>query len=194
MIFGTSIAILTSAYPPQERGRALGYSSAAVYAGLSVGPLVGGFLTQYLGWQSIFYSIGIIGVITAVVVFTMMKGEWTGAKGEKFDFTGSTLFILGMVILIYAFSVFPKLWGFGLVALAIAGFAAFIIWEMRQKSPVLNVDLFRRNKVFAFSNLAALLNYCASAGSGFLLSLYLQSVQGFSPQSTPASYLLSSRL
>ncbi len=56
MIFGTGIAILTSVFPAQERGRALGINVAAVYAGLSVGPLIGGSLTERLGWQSIFSS------------------------------------------------------------------------------------------------------------------------------------------
>jgi len=181
MIFGTSMAILTSVYPQQDRGRALGFTVAAVYFGLSVGPLAGGFLTQF-SWQSIFYLNSVIAIITTILVFSMLKGEWAGARGEKFDYTGSTLFIIAMIALVYAFSVFPELWGFGLLALALAAFAAFITWEMRQKFPVLQIELFRSNKVFSFSNLAALINYSATTGVTFLLSIYLQEIKGFSPE------------
>jgi EmrB/QacA subfamily drug resistance transporter len=180
MIFGTSIAILTSVYPPQERGRALGFTVAAVYIGLSVGPLAGGFLAQY-SWQSIFYVNGILGIIITVIVFSMLKGEWAGARGEKFDGIGSILYIFSMIILVYAFSLFPGLWGFGLLALALVGFASFVIWETRQKFPVLQLQLFRANKIFAFSNLAAFINYCSTTAVTFLLSIYLQDIKGFTP-------------
>jgi MFS family permease len=106
MIFSTGIAILTSVFPAGERGKALGINVAAVYLGLSLGPFLGGLLTQHLGW-----------------------------------------------------------------------------WEQRVEHPVLNMALFRGNTVFAFSNLAALINYSATFAVGFLMSLYLQYVRGLSPQS-----------
>ncbi len=86
MIFGTSVAILTSVFPAQERGRALGLSTASVYTGLSIGPLIGGFITQHFGWQAIFYLNAFLGFVISVVVFSRLRGEWSGAKGEKFDF------------------------------------------------------------------------------------------------------------
>jgi EmrB/QacA subfamily drug resistance transporter len=182
MIFGTSIAILTSVYPPQERGRALGFSTAAVYTGLSTGPLVGGLMTHLFGWQGIFFLNAFLGVIISIVVFTKLKGEWAGAKGEKFDYIGSIFYSLAMVLLVYAFSVFPALWGFGLVFVALVLFAVFLRWETKQEFPVLKVDFFRNNTVFAMSNLAALINYSSTAAVAFLLSLYLQYIKGFSPQ------------
>jgi EmrB/QacA subfamily drug resistance transporter len=182
MIFGTAIAILTSVYPPQERGRALGFSTASVYTGLSVGPLVGGFMVSRFGWQGIFLLNAFLGVVISVVVFTMLKGEWAGAKGEKFDFIGSVFYSLSMIILVYAFSVLPAVWGLGLIALSIIGMFIFIRWEMKQEHPVIKVDLFRNNNVFAFSNLAALINYSATAAVGFMLSLYLQYINGFSAE------------
>jgi EmrB/QacA subfamily drug resistance transporter len=182
MIFGTSIAILTSVFPPQERGRALGFSTAAVYTGLSVGPLVGGSMTQHFGWQGIFYLNALLGIIISVVVFTRLRGEWAGARGEKFDYVGSILFSVAMVILVYALSVLPALWGLGLLFLALVAFAVFLGWEARQEFPVLKVEFFRTNTVFAFSNLAALINYSATAAVGFLLSLYLQYINGFTPE------------
>jgi len=182
MIFGTAIAILTSVYPPQERGRALGFSTASVYVGLSVGPLVGGFMTQYFGWQGIFLLNALLGIIISMVVFTKLKGEWAGARGEGFDYPGSIFYTVSIVVLVYAFSVLPNLWGLGLIALAIAGFIGFVTWEARQEHPVVRIELFRGNTVFAFSNLAALINYSATFAVTFLLSLYLQYVNGFSAE------------
>jgi EmrB/QacA subfamily drug resistance transporter len=182
MIFGTAVAILTSVFPPQERGRALGFSTAAVYTGLSAGPLIGGFMTQHFGWQGIFYLNAFLGVLISVVVFSKLKGEWAGARGEKFDYIGSILFSIAMVILVYAFSVLPALWGLGLVFLALVAFIVFLGWETKQEFPVLKVEFFRTNTVFAFSNLAALINYSATAAVSFLLSLYLQYINGFTPE------------
>lgn len=182
MIFGTSIAILTSVYPPQERGRALGFTVASVYTGLSVGPLVGGFITQRSGWQAIFFLNAALGIIISAVVFTKLKGEWAGAKGERFDYTGSILYSITMVVLVYAFSVLPALWGLALIGLSILGFGVFVRWEMRQEFPVVRVEFFRQNTVFALSNLAALISYSATAAVTFLLSLYLQKIDGLNPE------------
>ncbi len=182
MIFGTSVAILTSVYPPKDRGRVIGYSISAVYVGLSVGPLVGGLLTQQLGWQSVFFLNAFLGIIITIVVFSRLKGEWAGAMGEKFDYAGSILYSLAMVAMIYAFSVLPALWGVGLVLLSVIGFSVFFRWESRQEFPLVKVELFRTNTVFAFSNLAALINYSATSAVAFLLSLYLQYIGGFDPE------------
>jgi EmrB/QacA subfamily drug resistance transporter len=182
MIFGTGIAILTSVFPVKERGRALGISTAAVYAGVSAGPLVGGFLTGHLGWRSIFIVNALLGLAIIVVVFWKLKGEWAEAKGESFDYIGSIIYSLALVAVFYAFSVLPALWGVWLIIIGVAGLVAFIRWEVRQRHPVLDVDFFRRNTVFAFSNLAALISYSATFAVAFLLSLYLQYVKGFSPE------------
>jgi EmrB/QacA subfamily drug resistance transporter len=182
MIFGTGIAILTSVFPAHERGRALGISTAAVYTGLSVGPLVGGFLTGHFGWRSIFLLNAFLGLMIIVVVFWKLKGEWAEAKGESFDYVGSIIYSLALVAVFYAFSVLPALWGIWLIVIGVIGLVAFIRWGIRQKYPVLNISFFRNNTVFAFSNLAALINYSATFAVAFLLSLYLQYVKGFTPE------------
>jgi EmrB/QacA subfamily drug resistance transporter len=182
MIFGTGIAILTSVFPTNERGRALGISTAAVYTGLSAGPLIGGFLTGHLGWRSIFLLNAFLGLMIIVVVFWKLKGEWAEAKGESFDYVGSIIYTLALVAMFYAFSVLPALRGIWLIIIGVIGLAAFVRWEMRQKQPILNISFFRNNTVFAFSNLAALINYSATFAVAFLLSLYLQYVKGFPPE------------
>ena len=81
MIFGTSIAILTSVFPASERGRVLGINSASVYVGLSLGPVLGGALNHQFGWQSIFFANTIIGII-ALFFVRRLKGEWSGLRGK----------------------------------------------------------------------------------------------------------------
>ena len=182
MIFGTGVAILTSVFPPNERGRALGINVAATYTGLSVGPLVGGLFTQYLGWQGIFFFNAFLGLIITVAALWKLKGEWAEAKGEKFDLPGAVIYSVALVTIMYAFSVLPALWGFWLIIAGVLGLVVFVRWEMRQEYPVLNIGFFKNNTVFAFSNLAALINYSATFAVGFLLSLYLQYVKGFTPE------------
>jgi EmrB/QacA subfamily drug resistance transporter len=182
MIFGTGIAILTSVFPVQERGRALGINVAAVYAGLSLGPLIGGFFTERLGWQSIFYLNAFLGLVVIVTVIWKLKGEWAGARGEKFDLTGSVIYCLTLGAIIYGFSELPDLMGAWLILAGAAGAASFVLWEIRQEHPVLDISFFRQNIVFRYSNLAALVNYSATASVAFLLSLYLQYIKGFSPE------------
>ncbi len=182
MIFGTGVAILTSIFPPGERGRALGINVAAVYSGLSLGPFLGGLLTQHLGWRSVFLVNTPLGLGIVAVVAWKLKGEWAGAKGERFDLIGSAIYSLALVAVMYGLSRLPATVGVGLILAGAVGIVAFVRREIRTQNPVLDVNLFGHNTVFAFSNLAALINYSATSAVGFLLSLYLQYIKGFSPQ------------
>jgi EmrB/QacA subfamily drug resistance transporter len=182
MMFGTGVAILTSVFSPGERGRVLGINVAAVYVGLSLGPTIGGLLTQQLGWRSIFLSIVPLGLIVITFVLWQLKGEWAEAQGESFDVAGSAIYALALVALMVGFSRLPAAPGFGLIAVAILGLSAFVVWELRVQNPVLNIQLLTSNRPFAFSNLAALINYGATAAVAFLMSLYLQYIQGLTPQ------------
>ncbi len=182
MIFGASVTILTSVFPPQQRGRALGISVAGVYAGLSTGPFVGGFLTSHLGWRSVFLSNVLIGIVILVTTVWKLKGEWAPARGERFDPAGSLIYVVSLVSLMYGLSLGPTLPAFTLVICGVAGIVCFVAWEMRSDSPVLEMRLFQRSRTFLFSNLAALINYSATFAITFLMSLYLQYIKGFSPQ------------
>ena len=182
MIFGTGVAILTSVYPVEERGRALGINVAAVYLGLSLGPFLGGLLTQHFGWRSIFLVNLPLGLTIITLLFWKLKGEWAEAKGEKFDLSGSVIYGFAIVAMMWGLSLLPETLGVGVIAIGILGIIAFVWWETRTASPILNMGLFKNNRVFAFSNLAALINYSATFAVAFLLSLYLQYTKGFSPQ------------
>ncbi len=132
-MFGTNVAILTSVLPPERRGAALGWNVAAVYLGLSLGPFLGGVLTEHAGWRSLFLLSGVLGATVAVVTAFGLRGEWAESRGEPFAAAGP-------------------------------------------------LRLFASNRVFAFSNLAALVNYSATFAVGFLLSLYLQYARGLGAQ------------
>ena len=183
MIFSTGVAILTSVFPAEERGKALGINVAAVYLGLSLGPFLGGLLTEHFGWRSIFVLNVPLGLIIIAFIFWKLKGEWAEAKGEKFDITGSVIYSLMLIAIMYGFTRLPDMSGVWLIVVGAVGVVAFVKWEMKVKSPVLNIALFRNNTVFALSNLAALINYSATFAVAFLLSLYLQYIKGLSPQS-----------
>ncbi len=182
MIFGTSVAILTSVFPPGERGKALGIYITAVYFGLTVGPFLGGVLTQYFGWRSIFYVNVPIGIITCLLIIWKLKGEWAECNGERFDLTGSVIYAGALVCVMYGFSLVPDFAGIFLVAAGCAIGVIFVIYEMRIPVPVLDMRLLTKNRVFAFSNLAALISYSATFAVTFLLSLDLQYTKDFSPE------------
>jgi EmrB/QacA subfamily drug resistance transporter len=183
MIFGTAVAMLTSVFSPQERGRALGVNVAAVYLGLSLGPFLGGLLTEHFGWRSVFWLNVPLGLLIIAAVFWKLKAEWAEARGERFDLGGSLVYGAALVALMYGFSLLPELSGAWLIIAGILGIGAFIWWETRARFPVLDMNLFRNNTVFALSNLAAFINYSATFAVTFLLSLYLQYVKDLTPQS-----------
>jgi EmrB/QacA subfamily drug resistance transporter len=183
MLAGTAVALLTTVFPANERGKVLGINVAATYIGLSLGPVLGGILTQHLGWRSIFFASALLGLAVIGVVLWKLKGEWTGAKGERFDFAGSVIYTLGLVALVYGFTLLPAMSGVWLIVGGIVGLSAFVRWEIRTRSPVLDISLFRNSKAFTFSNVAALINYSATYAVSFLISLYLQYLKGFNPES-----------
>jgi len=182
MIFGTGVAILTSVYPPGERGHALGLNTAAVYSGLSLGPVLGGFLVHAWGWRSVFWATVPIAAAALGLTLIRLKGEWAEARGEGFDFKGSVIFGSGLVALMYGFSRLPSLLGLSLTITGLLTLAGFVLFELRAKAPLLDLRLFRTNRIFAFSNLAALFNYSATSAVAFLMSLYLQYIKGLPPQ------------
>ncbi len=182
MIFGTGVAILTSVYPPGERGRALGINTAATYLGLSLGPVFGGFLIHAFGWRSVFLVNIPLCVLIVYLVARRLHGDWAEAAGERFDVAGALLYGLALVGVMLGFSRLPRPLGAGLLGGGIVLAGAFVFRETRAPSPVLNLGLIRTNRVFAFSNLAALINYMATFAVGFFLSLHLQYIIGLNAQ------------
>lgn len=182
MVFATGLPILISVYPAGKRGAVLGLNVAAVYLGLSMGPYVGGLITGHLGWRYVFWMNVPVGLFILAISFFMLEGDWADAEGARFDLAGSALLGVALLTLMLGLARMPSATA---VALLVAGFVSLIVfvrYELRIDYPVLEIDLFRHNTVFAMSNLAALINYAATFAVGFLLSLYLQRVRGLAPQ------------
>lgn len=182
MFVTTGMAILISIFPPERRGRALGIYVAAVYVGLSVGPFVGGQLTHHFGWRSIFLLMAPLGAGSIAITLLFLKGEWAEARGQRFDLTGALVYAVSMIALACGASTLPSLFGAVLLAGSLLGFALFFHLQIRSPHPVFEVSLLVQNRIFAFSSLAALLNYSATFGTTFLMSLYLQYIKGLPPQ------------
>ncbi len=177
MILATSVAILTSVFPPAERGQVMGLNVAAVYLGQSIAPSAGGLLTQYFGWRSIFILSIPLCLILVIAIMWKIKTEWKDAQGETFDCKGSILYSLTLICLIYGFSILPSTAGICLLCIGIAGFYLFVKLESNTVHPIININLFRTNSVLTFSSIATLINYMATFGVTFLMSLYLQYIQ-----------------
>jgi len=184
MISGTGIAILTSVFPVGERGKALGMNVAAIYLGLTLGPILGGFLTQHTGWRSIFWLNVPFGIFIVILILLKLKGEWAEAKGEKLDIVGSVIYGLSLALILYGFSVLTSTLGIYLILIGIFLAGLFIWWEVKVDNPIFDIRRFKSNTTFLFSNLAALTTYTSTFSAVFLLSLYLQYIKGVSPQHT----------
>ncbi len=181
MIYGTGIAMITSVFPSDERGQALGINVTAIYIGLALGPFIGGYLTEFLTWRSIFLTNIPLGIYVIYQIHRHLNEEWADARGERFDIPGSVFYSATLLAIMYGFSQLPKV--NGILALIISGVFAgvFYTWTIRAPSPILNIPLLASNRAFTLSNLAALINYGATFAVGFLLSLYLQVVRGLDP-------------
>ena len=182
MVFSTSIAIITAVFSPGERGRAIGIVTATVYAGLSLGPFLGGILTQHAGWPSIFLLNVPLGVAVIALTLTRIPGEWADLGQREFDLAGSVLYGLMLIGCIYGLTLLPSTSGLIWMSAGLVLLLAFWWWEHRSPHPVLDPALFSKNHVFLYSNLAALINYAMVFAVGFLLSLYLQFNRGLDPQ------------
>ncbi len=178
----TGAAILVSAFLPRYRGRVLGIAVSAVYLGLALGPFAGGLLTQYLGWRSIFFVAAGLGVIATGIALLFLGGDPAAGTKKRTDLKGTFFYMLGLVALVYGSSRIPTAPGWLLMGAGTLSLVAFWLLESRSSMPVLDTRLFTRNRLFAFSNLAALINYSATFAIVFLLSLYLQKIQGLSPR------------
>lgn len=184
----TGTAILVSAFPPQYRGRVLGISISGVYLGLATGPFVGGIITQYVGWRMLFYLSTVIGIIIAFLAIRILKDteKHHPVNSEKFSYLESIIYMTGLILLVYGSSKIPHTAGWLMMAAGLSTLILFWRIENRSASPMLNTQLFTKNRLFAYSNLAALINYSATYSIVFILSLYLQKIKGLSPRDAGA--------
>lgn len=183
MVMATSLALVVAAYPAEERGRALGVTVASVYAGISCGPFIGGAIVGHWGWRWLFYLCVPLSIVALIIALLRLRCDLPAAAGEPFDRRGSLMYGGAILLLLGGASNLDRGgWAIGLATVGLAALGLFLRQQARTPYPLLDVRLLRENRVFALSNLAALLNYAATFGVAFFLSLYLQYVKGLSPQ------------
>ncbi len=183
MLFATNNAILVSVFPQSMRGRVLGISISFTYIGLSAGPVIGGFLNHYIGWRSIFVISTILAVIALLLGLKNTPKLPVDEMHNKPDIFGNVLFIAAIVVTLYGLtnlSVFR--FGWIILAAGVALGVLFIFVERKAEAPVVRISMFSKSRMFTFSNLAALLNYGATYAISYLMSIYLQVVQGYDSQ------------
>jgi EmrB/QacA subfamily drug resistance transporter len=183
LMFATGVALLSSVYPAGRRGEALGIYVTAVYVGLSLGPILGGFLAQNLGWRSIFLFNVPLGLILMSLIFWKLKTEWIGSAGEKFDLLGSSIYIISIIVALYGFSTVHETMGKLLLLVGLLGIILLVMMERRSPNPVIKLEIFR-NRITSFSALALLLMNIAISAMWTLLSLYFQDLRYLGPQTT----------
>jgi MFS family permease len=181
-ITSNSIALLSAVYPPQERGAVIGYAVSAVFLGLSAGPILGGILTQMLGWESIFYFVSILAMFAFVAIWFSISRDIRENEGEPYDYAGTLVYMIFIITLVLGLINLPEFWAFGLLVAGISIFLpVFVFIEKRTHYPMFALRLFSNNRVFTRGNLATVINFGATYAISFFLSLYLQIAGMFTP-------------
>ena len=177
----TSMAMVVSAFPPQERGKALGINITGVYIGLSLSPVLGGVLNYNLGWRSVvLFGVPFLFVILALLLFKV-DDEWITFKDNPLDLKGSLFYGVGMVLFMYGFTILNEPLGVILTVLGIVTLIIFGLIELKQKYPVFDIRFFK-NRKFLSSNFASLSAYLATFAVTTILNYHLQYIKGLDSQ------------
>jgi EmrB/QacA subfamily drug resistance transporter len=181
-IFSVNIAMVTRAFPAQERGRALAINMVIVALGVSAGPTLGGILTSALSWRWIFYVNMPIGAIVALAAWRALTERHRMERAE-FDLVGAALLAVGLGALTLGLS-FGQEWGWGslsFLAVIVVGVCALALTafaERRAPAPILSLALLH-NRVFVFANVSFMMTMLALFAIGFLLPFYFEELRGF---------------
>ena len=177
----TSMAMVVTAFAPEERGKALGINITGVYVALSLSPVLGGVLNYNLGWRSVvLFGVPFLFVILALLLFKI-DDEWITFENVPIDWKGSFAYAVGMVLFMYGFTILNSLFGVALTVLGIAVLIVFGLIELRQDYPVLDIRFFK-NRNFLSSNFASLCAYLATFAVTTILNYHLQYIKGFDSQ------------
>jgi len=177
----SAMAMVVQAVKPQNRGKALGFTVTGVYLATSLSPVICGFLVQNLGWRSMFYFVIPFLVLCIILMVLKIDGEWKTYEKDKIDKIGSILYGIGILAFIYGFTTLTTTNGLLITVVGVILLIIFAAYELRQKSPVFNMHLFK-NKKFTSSNIAALCSYIAVMVITTILNYHFQYVRGWNAQ------------
>ena len=177
----TSMAMIVNAFPPEERGKALGINITGVYVGLSLSPVIGGILNYNLGWRSVvLFGVPFLFVILALLL-TRIDEEWSSFENLPLDLKGSFAYGIGMVLFMYGFTILNTQLGVILTVLGVIILLIFAWIELKQAHPVFDIRFFKNHK-FLSANFASLCAYLATYAVTTILNYHLQYIKGFDSQ------------
>jgi EmrB/QacA subfamily drug resistance transporter len=188
-----TLSIISATFPPRERGQAIGIWAGVAALALSIGPFVGGVLTEHVGWSSIFFVNVPIGVVAIAASLLLIEESKDTSEGQRLDLPGLLSSALGLFALTYGL-IEANNYGWtsgrilGALAIAAVALASFVVLERRQRRPMLELALFH-NATFTGANLVVLLVALAQFGVLFFVSLYMQNVLGYSPVRAGTAFL-----
>jgi EmrB/QacA subfamily drug resistance transporter len=183
LLFAVSAAMLTGAFPATERGRVLGLNALIVALGVSVGPTVGGAITESLTWRWIFYVNVPLGILGFLATLRWLRDNAPRAPG-RFDPAGAIALTVGLGSLTLGFS-FGQEWGWTspllivTLTLGVIALIALVLIERAVPSPIIPLSLLR-NRVFASANISLILSFLALFAVSFMMPFYLEQLRGFS--------------
>lgn len=175
----TSVAMISDVYPPGERGGAIGLNTACVYLGASIGPTIGGIISEYFGWKAIFIVL-VPFLVSAFILMFIFRYDLKYGDSKHFDSAGSVFYAIGIFVLMFGVVSLPEFYSFILIAVGILIIVGFIIYETKLEEPIFRTSLFR-NQGFTRSIIALFLNYAASFAMSFFLSRYLEKIGALTP-------------
>jgi EmrB/QacA subfamily drug resistance transporter len=193
LMMPATLAIISAAFPPQQRGLAIGIWAGVSAMALAIGPLVGGLLTEHIDWSWIFFiniPVGVLGFLVGRLVIAESRDT---SREQSLDLLGLIVSAGALFALTFGL-IEANAYGWtsgtilGLFAAAAAGLALFVWIELRRRAPMLDLSLFR-NSTFAGANIVALLVTLAMFGVFFFMSLYVQQILGYSPVRAGAVFL-----
>lgn len=182
MIMALGMGIITEAFPPNERGKALGISGSIVSVGIVIGPTLGGFLIDALTWRWIFFVNLPVGIVGTLMVIRFVPAIIPVGK-QRFDYWGALSLFLSLLSLLSALTLgqqlgFTDLWTLLLFVIGVFLLLVFIAIELRTKQPMIDLRLFK-NRLFSISLITGFLTFVAIAGTIILIPFYLEEVLGY---------------
>ncbi len=193
LMMPATLSIITNAFPPAERGRAIGTWAGVSALALALGPLLGGFLTEHVSWRAIFYlniPVAAGAIVTALFAVRESRDE---TVGREIDWAGTAVLTAGLTAGVLAL-IEGNSWGWGspriigLIAAALALLAAFAWLEGKVRAPIVQFEFLRNRNFFGALTVAFVISF-AMLGMFFFMALYIQNILGFSPLEAGVRFL-----
>lgn len=183
MMQANSGAIIADIFPPNQRGRAYGYTSIGWNTGATLGIVLGGFITTFIGWRYIFYINVPIGIVAIILGLKYIK-SYTRIK-VKLDIGGMITLLAALSFLVYGAADIAgegvRLLNIFFISIGLILLLAFIVIEKNQEFPIIDLKVFRSNRVFTYSLLSSFLQTTGYLATTFIIIMYLQGIRGLSP-------------